>query len=65
MMDGPSDVTSSGLSLFTVRQIMADRVTVWADRKHAERLKQDVIRTARIRRSQLGMQAFNTRKARP
>lgn len=60
----PADVTSSGLSLFTVQRIMEHRVTVWADKKRRQRLATDVILAARIRRAQLGAPAvWTTRPA--
>lgn len=56
----PGDVTSSGLSLFTVQRIMEHRVNIWADAKRRQRLALDTILAAKIRRTQLGAPAVWT-----
>lgn len=51
MTEGHGEVTSSGLSVFTVRRMMEDRVNIWAARKLQERVLREAVvgRRARLR----------------
>ncbi len=40
-MFDPGERTACGLSLADLRELMARRVTVWADRRHAQRVERD------------------------
>lgn len=46
---GPSDLTSSGLSLFTVERMMEARVNRWAARKLRERIVREAVIARRDR----------------
>lgn len=41
MLMDPTRETACGLTLLQVQQIMADRVTIWADRQHVNRLARE------------------------
>ncbi len=47
-MFDPGERTHSGLSLDDVRDLMAARVTVWADLRHAQRLEREAKEAAAL-----------------
>ncbi len=56
-MYDPGERTACGLSLDDLRDLMAARVTVWADRQHALRLEREATDAAVIAKHRAAWQA--------